>query len=581
MGSLDPKPYLVKVRELETYLLEHMPDDLKEAEQAAQNDVSDDDCDDKNDENDERQKIKYAALEAAIEQVEEQDAENMSDGDREYFKRAKILKFARSALIFINLFEEATNMLDSMLLSTNTSDVTETLRFFVRARHFQLPCAISGMRAALALMWSNEKSIQDEVIIAFTEVFLAVPGSDGQELLPHDEIANNLLILTSQASVSELASIEEAIRRVVKDEKIPAEVFLYLWTIVSRTSEQSRASALLVLSMGAKANPSILDSASKLRTLLDSGLGDHTEESRDWKTARAASCLLQNMTPIKPDPHSAKYLVIEMILERLCVIVHGDWCDDADSKDTKAWFGAAEQAINAIFILSHEPENICKMIIRVLEATTFGFGTESPHQTCHSLQLCRFFFVVSHMALKLLVYTETLSGSVRRANAARTLAKQEEADKAKTEKKNKRSEAEMKDGDSDDDSDDDIEAELGMAQAAEAETELQVAEISEKEIIGKGLIGLFSPLLIRIVANDDGIFSSSEILNQTATLALCKFMCISRSFCEKYLPLLFTALAKAPVKDTTLRANTVIALGDLAFRFPNEVEPYTPHLSAK
>merc|ERR1719148_310496 len=93
------------------------------------------------------------------------------------------------------------------------------------------------------------------------------------------------------------------------------------------------------------------------------------------------------------------------------------------------------------------------------------------------------------------------------------------------------------------------------------------------------MIGLFTPLLVRIVSNEDGLFSS-EVLMQTSTLALCKFMCISRSFCEKHLPLLFTALSNAPTEDVSLRANTVIALGDLAFRFPNEVEPYTPRIYA-
>jgi len=44
--------------------------------------------------------------------------------------------------------------------------------------------------------------------------------------------------------------------------------------------------------------------------------------------------------------------------------------------------------------------------------------------------------------------------------------------------------------------------------------------------------------------------------------------------------IVFTALANAPKDDVTLRANTVIALGDLAFRFPNEVEPYTPRMYA-
>lgn len=39
-------------------------------------------------------------------------------------------------------------------------------------------------------------------------------------------------------------------------------------------------------------------------------------------------------------------------------------------------------------------------------------------------------------------------------------------------------------------------------------------------------------------------------------------------------------MSKAPNDDQDLRANIIIALGDLAFRFPNEVEPYTPKIYA-
>jgi len=144
-----------------------------------------------------------------------------------------------------------------------------------------------------------------------------------------------------------------------------------------------------------------------------------------------------------------------------------------------------------------------------------------------SLALSRFFFVLGHVALKLLLYTEELSGQVRRGNASKLLALQELTDKAK---KNKTKGSDEEDQD-----------ELDMAAAAEAETERQVADISEKEIVGRGLLGVFSPLLTRVVANENDQFSN-ELLQQTATLALTKFMCISNEFCEKHLPLLFSVL---------------------------------------
>jgi condensin complex subunit 1 len=163
------------------------------------------------------------------------------------------------------------------------------------------------------------------------------------------------------------------------------------------------------------------------------------------------------------------------------------------------------------------------------------------------------------VALKLLVYTEFLSGALRRANAAKSLKKQENADKAKSGERTSHCEP----------GEDAIEAELGIAAEVEAENERRFAEISEKEILGRGLISRFTPLLVRVVANEGQKFDS-EILRQTASLALSKFMCISISFCEDHLPLLFSALANAPDHDTVLRANTVVALGDHAFRFPEQ-----------
>jgi condensin complex subunit 1 len=542
--------------EVRNFILDNLPQNLKDAKDEALNELDEE-------EKLEVTNIENAAITAAIAEFDVMLETEEKKAD--LLAKVRALKFLTSAIAFINLFESAKPAFESMLLSSNSSDVTEALRFFVRARHFQLPCAFTGIKKALALMWSDEKNIQEEVLHAFVEVFITVPGTNRKELLPAKLIVDNLLRLVCNATVSELTCIEEAVSRLVKDELIPADAFLILWSIAAKAPGKPRSAAMMILSMGASADPGIVDSPSRLRHLLEAGFGDYTEERRDWVTARSAAYALQRITRVKPDPSSAKFIILEQIVERLCSIIRGDWCDDSNVEDTKAWFGAAEQSIDAIFVICPAPELVTRFIIQGMEGSTFGFSHGTPLVSCHSLRMSRFFFVVSHIALKLLVYTESLTGAVRNANAARAVSKQEEADKARCSSQGEDEDA--------------IEAELGVAQAAEAETENKMTEIVEKEIIGRGLIGLFTPLLIRIVANDGDKYSS-EILMQSSTLALCKFMCISSSFCEKHLPLLFTRLSSAPTKDTTLRANTVIALGDLAFRFPNEVEPYTPRLYA-
>jgi len=560
MGDLDPEPYRRKLSEMYNYVKSNLPEDLKEAHEAALKEAK---------ENDQPEEtlleLENATLAAAIAEADSMDGtDQLNPKDQEYKAKVEALKFAQAALEFIDQYEDASANLHGMLLSANASDVTEALRFFVKARHFKLPCAITGMKQALSLMWSTEQNIRDEVLKAFVDVFIAKPGTDGEECLPHDQIAYNLLMLSDQSTTSELASIEEAIGSLVKSGRIPAEVFSILWSAAAKGgSGISPAVAIHILAMAASADRSIVDSKSRLKTLLDVALGDATEERRDWKMASAASVALQCVARAEVDQTCAKYLVLERIIEQLCAVTRGDWCIDNNERDTLEWFSAAEQALGALFVVSPQPEVSCADIIRGMHMQTFS-ATE-----CHPLRLARFFHVLGHIALKLLVYTEALSGTVRRATAKKTLQKQIEADKAKNSKESKTAAAE----------EDQIEAELGMAAEAEAENERKVADIAEKEIVGRGLLSIYGPLLARVVAQE-GETSGSDVLMQTSTLALCKFMCVSSSFCEKHLPVIFTALSNAPQSHVVLRANTVIALGDLAFRFPNEVEPYTPRIYA-
>jgi len=279
MGILNPDIYREKIAELESYLRRNVPEEILKAKDTALEEAKGDESGTEK----ELEEIESAALAAAIEDADaNKDSDDLSDAEREFLAKVRGLKFASSALSFIDIFEGAESSFQSMLMSSNPSDVTEALRFFVKARHFGLPCALTGMKQALALMWSNENNIQDEVLRAFMEVFVSVPGTEGKELLSENQIAQNLLDLVGESTVSELASIEEALGRLVKKEVIPPDVFSILWTMASQAEGQLRASAMLVLSMAASADPKIVDSAYRLQNLFDAGLGDYTEEHRDW-----------------------------------------------------------------------------------------------------------------------------------------------------------------------------------------------------------------------------------------------------------------------------------------------------------
>ena len=171
--SLNPSPYKKKMLEVRQFVLENMPTNLKEAMEESI-DAIDSEIDA------ERLDIEDAAINATIAEYSTSISAESIEGDEtemDLAKKLKVFQFLKSALDFINTFENANEAFESMLLSSNKSDVTEALRFFVRARHFELPCAVTGIKQALSLMWSDEKSVQDEVMTAFIDVFIC--GTNG------------------------------------------------------------------------------------------------------------------------------------------------------------------------------------------------------------------------------------------------------------------------------------------------------------------------------------------------------------------------------------------------------------------
>ena len=104
--------------------------------------------------------------------------------------------------------------------------------------------------------------------------------------------------------------------------------------MASQAEGELCASAMLVISMAASADPKIVDSAYRLQNLYDAGLGNYTEEHRAWKTAQSVACAFQIVARAKVEPSSAKY-IMDLITERLVAFVCGDfWCTDDKEEDT-------------------------------------------------------------------------------------------------------------------------------------------------------------------------------------------------------------------------------------------------------
>jgi condensin complex subunit 1 len=255
---------------------------------------------------------KAAAAAAAATSSDITTAEEQEEGQLrpEAAARAVVLReltYCRGALAFIEVYEGsissgsgaavtggAAAQMCSMLQSRSVSDVTEALRFFVKARAFSLPCAPAGVRKSLALIWHAEPSVRDEVTKAFVEVFITpaatAAAATGATATDDDEaeaaedasassaalrVAHNLVVLVAQSSLAELASLEEVVGGLVKSGTLPPAVFEQLWTAAGAREQAgwARAAALQALALGAGALPELAEDADRLQLIATTALG--------------------------------------------------------------------------------------------------------------------------------------------------------------------------------------------------------------------------------------------------------------------------------------------------------------------
>ncbi|MPC84196.1 Condensin complex subunit 1 [Portunus trituberculatus] len=120
---------------------------------------------------------------------------------------------------------------------------------------------------------------------------------------------------------------------------------------------------------------------------------------------------------------------------------------------------------------------------------------------------------------------------------------------------------------------------MGLVGAVADDTEAEyIRYVCETEIINSdNLLGTIKPMIWTLCTNPDK-YKSTE-LQAASSLTLAKYMMVSSKVCEENLQLLFTILERS--NEDVVRANLVIALGDLYFRFPNELEPWTPRFYAR
>ncbi|XP_072525318.1 condensin complex subunit 1 [Salminus brasiliensis] len=491
--------------------------------------------------------------------------------ENELKKQEMLVQYLKDTESFALQVEKAIAVINNMLYWKTTTVVQEAVQFCVTACEFSVADSVSGVRKMLPLVWSTDAAVKDAVVQAYRRLYLNPHGDSTRAKA--QTLVDSLSELMVDSSLGTIQCLEEIVQEFFSTESpLQASVVQALWERFSGKREASalrRRAAVLLLGMAARAEREVV--LSNLDTLCSVALGEKVTE--DYLLARDAVITITNITD---HVRQSKGVPFRLPADHHLFSCLTQAIADGVVLSDPYWQTFMEQAIRLIYFLAESPDQLCARLLQrsarlLLEQITEcgepnqsqvseGSQDSEPQVNCvslaHLLSMCGAvaFWQVSHLE-------RSVSNELRRRRGEKE--EKEEKEKGPV-GKNKEA------------NDSCVEEELGLTGASAEDTEAEfIRRICEIELLADGnMLSVFLPLLVKVCSNP-GRYSHRQ-LTTAACLALSQYMMISPTVCKDNIRLLFTVLEKSSLP--VVRANAIIALGDLTVRFPNILEPWTPNL---
>lgn len=525
--------------------------------------------------------------------------ESGSDGVvNEISKQQILVQYLKDCVAFAEQIQAAIPIICKFLQSSTSSDIQEAVGFFVAAHQFGLRGALTGVRHMLPLIWSKEAALRDAVVNSYRTIYLT--ASSGSSRGKAVDVADKLSSLVEMATTSELLSLERLVAEFSKSGDISQKVIQVLWErfamkLPDTTAAQSLA-AIRLLGMIANTEPGIVKA--NLDILISCGLG--TRAKYDLDLCRHTCCALEKLSimtrPSETDPPNRLPESHDLVTN-----LKGILLDTFSCLDTNEWIPAMERGLDVIFKLVEDPIKIVNSILLELVAqtqtcqrddagglkqagsqdtaegdNTSGQEADSDTINCPPVVLSRLLACVGYVALKQLIYLDV---DVFTEMKRRRLAKELQLKGRGNRKSTRKSFSAIDHGTPKrkGDGNNEEEGELAGNAADDADAEYIIHLLDNEILAEDSTLGLLGSIAVHVVSNPS-VFKEVQV-QMNASMTLARLMLVSSVFCEEHLPLFFTILEKSP--EPQVRANLVIAVGDLCLRFPNLIDPWTAKIYSR
>ncbi|XP_067004533.2 condensin complex subunit 1 isoform X2 [Anabrus simplex] len=498
----------------------------------------------------------------------------------------KLVEYLEDKVTFMEQMNNAIPAICQLLRSVQAGDVVEAVEFFVIAHQFGLPEANKCISYLLSMvLQSHDKNIASAVSEACKQAYLTSEGLEGRAHAEH--VVNGLICLLKTVDVGQFAALEKLIGEWVTSGALSGNCVHVLWEtfLCSRPSgpqpsDDDCHSALVLLDMVAAGKPDIVKSHAL--QLVSEGLGPRGE--RDYRLVSVTCRMLQRLAPLKQSS-SAQTPALRFSVDHEMFVHLMKILEDGFSNLNDQYYSPmVVDGINLIYHLCREPETLAESLVRSLCKQLLEISSKSnvpcdgsgepvveAVRQCDVRLLLRFVLVVGHVALRHTMYLdESVYVELKRR---RNLLKEKEEAKKKSKKKKKASD-DSQTRKSVNGMESELQEAVSGTQAEDREAEA-IRNICETELVtGDTLLGVLSPVVVSICSDMETF--KDPMLQRSAFLSLSKMMMVSSVFCSDHMQLFVTALSSS--NDEMIRAHSLVAMADIAFRFPNVVEPWTSYM---
>ncbi|XP_054165417.1 condensin complex subunit 1-like [Oppia nitens] len=522
-----------------------------------------------------------------------------------------LVKYLNDCIKFTEQIQIAIPLVSDLLMSKNITDVQEAIEFFVSAYKFGVKEAITGVRKLILLIWSQEKTIKDAAVLAYKSIYLDFDSdvrlAEASEKAKAFSVVKSLSELVMGATLGELISIEQLLKELMDTNDIQQIHIQVLWERfsmkLSNTTPEDSKVAIQLIGMLATSNPELVRSDKNLNAIILEGLG---ERGRNDSRLVSETCIALGKAYRIPKTETSEHFFRlpkshDLFTNLRQILVNG-----LDNLNDNYYNMMADNVIKVLFQLAENPDYLSEQLIKEMlqklisliqneeianenKENTDSIETDrqsilSSQQTVNCEQLVsqtiqyirhinteilsRFISIIGTIALNVLIHIDL---NVLTELKIRNHIKEEKDKKTnKTPRRKSRTPGKTPGTVGPDNN---LEEEIGLAGANAMEDQEQeyLNKICNEEIvIGNNLLGRLTELVVTI-AQEPLTFPDVK-LRTAACLTLAKFMTLSESFCRLQLRLLFTIMEKS---DAIIRANTIIAAGDLCVRYPNLLDQWS------